>query len=137
MKDNQLTPAEQQLLEWFKRRPLQKVSAEELRDDALSIWRRQMLDGPRVARSLWEKGLLERKNGTKAPYWYVPSADHKLKAVERQRALFLQALKAARSRIEALAHYAETPNVMSKERAEAMKKFCIFALEELEKADAD
>ena len=82
VKVDQLTPAEEQLLEWFKKRPMQKVSAEELRDDAESIWGRSLLDGPRVARSLWERGLLERNNGTRAPYWYVSSADHKKVAAE-------------------------------------------------------
>ncbi len=137
VKVNQLTPAEEQLLEWFKKRPMQKVSAEELRDDAESIWGRSLLDGPRVARSLWERGLLERNNGTRAPYWYVSSADHKKVAAERQRTLLLQALSATRSRIEALAHYANQPDVMTKAKAEAVKRFCIGALEGLEEAEAD
>jgi hypothetical protein len=116
---------------------MQKVSAEELRDHAETIWGRSLLDGPRVARSLWERGLLERNNGTKAPYWYVPSADHKKIAIERQRTLLSQALNATRSRIEALAHYANQPNVMTKTKAEAVKRFCTVALKGLEEVEAD
>jgi hypothetical protein len=132
-----LTPAEGRLLVWFKQRPMQKVSAEELRDHAETIWGRSLLDGPRVARSLWERGLLERNNGTKAPYWYVPSADHKEIAIERQRTLLSQALNATRSRIEALARYANQPNVMTRTKAEAVKRFCTVALKGLEEVEAD
>ena len=137
MTDSDLTRVELQLLRWFQKRPMQKISAEELRNQAESIWGRSLQDGPRVARSLWERGLLERNNGTRAPYWYVSSADHQKVGERRQQALALQTLSATRSRIQALAHYASQPNMMTTAKAEAMARFCKIALEELEKLEED
>jgi hypothetical protein len=136
MKTKKLTPAEVQLLAWFKLRPMQKVSAAELRDDSEAIWGRVLQDGPRVARSLWEHGLLERKNGTTAPYWYVGQRSHAKVATQRQQALFAQTIRATRSRILALETFVEQPNVMSESKARDLKKLCISMLEKLKAFEA-
>jgi len=137
LKNKDLTSVEEQLLKWFEKRPMQKVSAEELRDEAKAIWGRSLLDGPRVARLLWEKGLLERNNGTRAPYWFVSMSNRENTVVDRERALFAQAIKATRSRIKALAVYADRPNVVSTNKAVALREFCALAIEQLDAAELD
>jgi len=136
MKSKKLMPAELQLLAWFKLRPMQKVSAAELRDDSKAIWGRVLQDGPRVARSLWEQGMLERKNGTTAPYWYVGQGSHAKAAVQRQQALFAQTIRATKSRILALENFARQPDVMSESKARELKRFCTSVLEKLEAFEA-
>ncbi len=133
MKKDELSPIESELLGWFQKRPMQKIAAAELRDDAVKIWGRKVEDGPRVARSLWERGLLERQNGTRAPYWYLPSVDRGKSAQDRERALLLQAHKAAISRLIALSEYAARPNVMSRQAALELSSACKEALNQLKK----
>lgn len=131
MKAKKLTPAELQLLAWFKLRPMQKVSASELRDESEAIWGRVLQDGPRVARSLWEHGMLERKNGTTAPYWYVGQGSYAKAAEQRQQALFAQTIRATKSRILALENFAEQPTLMSVSKARDLKSLCVLVLEKL------
>jgi hypothetical protein len=133
MNKDELRPIEAQLLAWFQKRPMQKIAASELRDGAFGIWGRKLEDGPRVARSLWERGLLERQNGTRAPYWYVPTIDHQKSAVARQRALLIQAHKAAISRLIALAEYSSHQNLMGQQAASALNSACRDAIVQLKK----
>ena len=130
---DELRPIEAQLLAWFQKRPMQKIAASELRDGALEIWGRKLEDGPRVARSLWERGLLERQNGTRAPYWYVPTIDHHKSALARQRALLTQAHKAAISRLIALAEYSSHQQLMGKQTAIDLSSVCKDAIAQLKK----
>jgi hypothetical protein len=136
MKTKKLTPAELQLLAWFKLRPLQKVSAAELRDQSEAIWGRILQDGPRVARSLWEHGKLERENGTRAPYWYVGQGSHAKVAVQRQQALFAQTVRATKSRVLTLESFAEQSDLMSASKARDLKRFCVSVLEKLKAFEA-
>ena len=133
MKQDDLRPIEAQLLAWFQKRPMQKIAASELRDGASEIWGRRLEDGPRVARSLWERGLLERQNGTRAPYWYVPSIDHQKSALARERALLIQAHKAAISRLIALAEYSSHQNLMGQQAASDLSSACRDAISQLKK----
>jgi hypothetical protein len=133
MNMDELRPIEVQLLAWFQKRPMQKIAASELRDGALEIWGRKLEDGPRVARSLWERGLLERQNGTRAPYWYVPTIDHHKSALARQRALLIQAHKAAISRLIALAEYSTHQQLMGKQTAIDLSSVCKDAIAQLKK----
>lgn len=133
MKNDELATIETQLLAWFQKRPMQKIAASELRDGAVQIWGRKIEDGPRVARLLWERGLLERQNGTRAPYWYDPSIDHQRSKLARQRALLIQAHKAAISRLVALAEYSSRTNLMGKQAASELSSACREAISRLKK----
>lgn len=133
MKNDELTMVEAQLLAWFQQRPMQKIAASELRDGALEIWGKKLEDGPRVARLLWERGLLERQNGTRAPYWYDPAMDHPMTKLSRQRALLIQAHKAAISRLNALAQYSFQTNLMGKQAASDLGSACREAISQLKK----
>jgi hypothetical protein len=133
MKNDELTTVQAQLLAWFYKRPMQKIAASELRDGALEIWGKKVEDGPRVARSLWERGLLERQHGTKAPYWYDPAIDHQKAKLERQRVLLIQAHKAAISRLAALAEYSSRTDLMGKQAASDLSSACREAINQLKK----
>lgn len=126
-----LSPNEAKLLAWFQKRPMQKVDASELRDGALDIWGTQLQDGPRVARLLWVRGLLERQNGTRAPYWFVPTNDHNGIALVRKHALLIQAHKAAISRLIALAEYASDHQLMPSQTASDLSRICKDAISQL------
>jgi hypothetical protein len=97
------------LLAWFESRPMQQVTAEMLRESSLEIWATPMKDAPRSARKLWELGFLERKNGTKDPYWFDPGIDHQTKGIERQRILCEQALASIATRLDRISKFVLAP----------------------------
>ena len=118
-----LSKTEEALLKWFKQRPNQPIYAAQLEDESDAIWEQAHRDPQRIARSLWEKGWLERA-GAKAPYWYVPTADHAQIALRRQKVVFEKAVKSLETRLEVISDYAAMSGSVSDEVRHQINDFC-------------
>ena len=118
-----LNETEKALYNWFSQQPLKAVSSKEIREKAIVIWKEKIEDGPRVARKLWEYGLLERAGG-KAPYWFDPNVDHVRERNVRQVALFRRTLKSVYAQLQALSEYAASPGVLPLETGRRLAKIC-------------
>lgn len=127
-----LSVAEKLLLDWFKARPKVATRAHELRDSAELIWHKPYQDAPRVARSLWEKGYLER-SGSKDPYWYVPNVDHAAVAVARQHALLQKAVSTIESHLLKLQEFAVLPGLLPESTSRDVVQYCERGRSELKR----
>ena len=58
MDTSALNESEKALFNWFVQQPRRAIAAKEIREKANENWNKQVEDGPRVARKLWEYGLL-------------------------------------------------------------------------------
>ena len=123
MSRDELSEAEKVLLDWFSARPKVSTSSHEMREASELIWKRPYQDAPRVARSLWEKGFLERTGG-KDPYWYEPNLDHDEVAKERQRLILEKTVKTIESHLLKLSEYASRPGLLPQSVAENVNAFC-------------
>lgn len=123
MDTSALNETEKALLNWFAQQPRRAIAAREIREKANEIWKNQIEDGPRVARKLWEFGLLERAGG-KAPYWFDPALDHDEVMITRRIMLYRRTLKAVRSQLQELIEYAATPGIVSPDSARMLAKIC-------------
>jgi sugar-specific transcriptional regulator TrmB len=128
----ELSLAEKLLLEWFKARPRVPTRARELRDSAELIWEKPYQDAPRVARSLWEKGYLER-SGSKAPYWYVPDVDHENVAIARQHETLRKAVTTIESHLLKLQDFAVIPGLLPESTSRDVIMFCERGRSELKR----
>ena len=123
MDTSALNESEKALFNWFVQQPRKAIAAKEIREKANEIWNKQVEDGPRVARKLWEYGLLERAGG-KAPYWFEPSVNHDEVMAARRIMLFRRTLKSVRLQLQALSEYAATPGIVSPDIARKLAQVC-------------
>jgi hypothetical protein len=121
--NEELSSAEERLLEWFKGRPKVPTTAHELRDSAELIWDKPYQDAPRVARALWEKGWLER-SGSKAPYWYIPDLDHQSIANSRRSELLRKTVGTIESHLLKLQEFAVSPGLLPESTSRDVVQFC-------------